>query len=474
MQQQQQQQMQQQQQRRQEPAAEQQRQQQQQMQASQASAEQSAQNNAKEHQQKQYYGNQATPPGSAQEVDTLNAQGLAQIGQGNVQGAIATLKKAVELDTTAYYAHANLAVALAKAGNHADAVEDFNFAMGLAPDCALALYGGAESLVAAGHPERAFDYYAAGARAMRGYPPRELPTKENLAPCAACDAIAKTLETGTPFKLSHDAEQVKYLISRGILPGTFSKISDMHNDAAQRIRSLPLAAHGVDVSKLLGSDFNRMYHVRIPSAVVGDAVTKNLAPVMQGAGSAVYDNVLSPEALEEVLAFTRESHIYHIGRNGFVAGNAQGGFGSDALLRIAQELRTAMPDTFGKHTLVDMVIHKHEARWSASDVRAEEAAHVAVMWITPDAANMDPSGGGLVIHGQADCGADCDAEFNNNQGRSDMFLKQTGNSGTTVPYKQNRMIVVPGGVAYSSQPCNFSPKYEDMRTRVSLLFGRRK
>jgi hypothetical protein len=67
------------------------------MQASQQSAEQSAQNNAKEHQQKQYYGNQATPPGSAQEVDGLNAQGLQQILQGNIQGAIATKSSPVHI-----------------------------------------------------------------------------------------------------------------------------------------------------------------------------------------------------------------------------------------------------------------------------------------------------------------------------------------------------------------------------------------
>merc|ERR1712159_985412 len=97
-------------------------------------------------------------------------------------------------------------------------------------------------------------------------------------------------------------------------PQTFSKISDMHNDAAQRIQNLPLAPFGVDVSKLLGSDFNRMYHVRIPSAVVGDAVNKNLAPVTQNAGTSVYDDVLTQEALEEVQAFTKESHIFHIAK----------------------------------------------------------------------------------------------------------------------------------------------------------------
>jgi len=363
-------------------------------------------------------------------------------------------------------------VALAVAGQHADAVEDFNFAMGLAPDCALALYGGAESLITAGHPERAFDYYAAGARAMRGYPPRELPTKEGLAVCKACDSVAATLDMATPFKLSHDAAQVQYLIGRGILPSTFSKIADMFDDAAQRIKALPLAPYGVNVSQLLGGDYNRMYHVRIPSAVVGDAVKKSLVPSMQGAGTTVYDDVLTEEALEEVLAYSRESNVFHQAKNGYVMGNSEGGFGSDALLRIAQELRTQLPDTLGKHTLTNMMAHTYANDFTGSDVRAEEAAFVAVIWVTPDAANLDPSSGGLTIHTGTPCMVDCDTEFNNDAGRMAIFMQQASAAGgTAVPYRQNRMVVLAGGVAYGSQNCRFGPKFEDKRMRITLLFG---
>jgi tetratricopeptide (TPR) repeat protein len=423
-------------------------------------------------QQQQQYQQPAATPGSFGEVDAENAAGLRALAQGSIPDAVKHLKKAVEIDTTAYYAHANLAVAYARAGQHADAVEDFNFAMGLAPDCALALYGGAESLIEAGHPERAFDYYSAAARAMRGYPPRELPTKENLAPCVACDVVAATLDTATPFKLTHDAAQVRYLIGRGILPNTFSKVADMHDDAAQRIKALPLAPYGVNVSQILGADFNRMYHVRIPSAVVGDAVNKQLQPTSRGAQHTVYDGVLTQEALEEVLAYCLESHVFHIGKNGYVVGNSEGGFGSDALLRIASELRTQLPDTLGKHTLRGMVVHKHASEWESSDVRAEEAAFVAVVWLTPDAANLDASSGGLVLHGGTPCHRNCDADFNNDAGRVEIFMKQASEM-STIPYKLNRMVVFPGGVAYRSQKCRFSSKFEDQRVRVSMLFGKR-
>eukprot|EP00656_Telonema_subtile_P018720 TRINITY_DN20143_c0_g1_i1.p2 TRINITY_DN20143_c0_g1~~TRINITY_DN20143_c0_g1_i1.p2 ORF type:complete len:138 (-),score=19.45 TRINITY_DN20143_c0_g1_i1:165-578(-) len=130
--------------------------------------------------------------------------------------------------------------------------------MGLAPDCALSLYGGGASLIASGYPERAWDYYSAASRAMRGYPPREPPTKENLVPCAICDEVAATLDIASTYKLRHDAAQIRYLILRGILPQSFVKLADKHDTTLQQIAALPMAPYGLNVSSLTGTDYNRM------------------------------------------------------------------------------------------------------------------------------------------------------------------------------------------------------------------------
>ena len=198
------------------------------------------------------------PAESLQQVEQHNLKGLIAFGQGQLETAATHFKEAIAADTTAYFAHANLARVYQLQGKHDDAVEDFNFAMGLAPDCALSLFGGGDSLIASGFPERAWDYFSAASRAIRGYPPREPPTKENLVPCATCDEVGATLDMATTYKLRHDSAQIRYLIKRGILPESFVKLADMHETAHNQIASLPKAAYGVNVSSLTGPDYNRM------------------------------------------------------------------------------------------------------------------------------------------------------------------------------------------------------------------------
>lgn len=57
----------------------------------------------------------------------------------------------------------------------------------------------------------------------------------------------------------------------------------------------------------------------------------------------MYDNVLTSEAIGELLAFCRESHVFYKSRDGYLLGDENGGYGSDALLRVAEELVVPPP-----------------------------------------------------------------------------------------------------------------------------------
>jgi len=397
--------------------------------------------------------------------------GLQAFSENRLDSAAAHFQKAIDADTTAYFAHANLAAVFQRQGKHDDAVEDYNFAMGLAPDCALSLYGGGDSLIASGFPERAWDYFSAASRSMRGYPPREPPTKEKLVPCAICDELLQTLDIATTFKLLHDSAQIRYLILRGILPESFSKLADMHDTTLQQISALPKAPYGVNVSSLTGPDYNRMYHVRIPSAVVGDALNKNLAPALSKAHYSVYDSVLSEEALDEVLAFCRESHVFHRAYDGYILGDENGGYGSDALLRIAEEMQTSMATQIGQHKLRRMMVRKYASDFTGSDLRAEDAAVTVVLFVTPDRANLERTSGGISIYDEkAPCQRSCEGEFNYNSGQTELFARQAA-SPAVVPYQANRVVVLKGRTVYASQPSKFANQFEDMRLVLTFMFG---
>lgn len=429
------------------------------------------QQQAQQQNQQKNWGAVDTPAQSLQDVERENELGLRAFTERRLETAAAHFQKAIAADTTAYFAHANLAAVYQLQGKHNDAVEDFNFAMGLAPDCALSLYGGGDSLIVSGFPERAWDYYSAASRAMRGYPPREPPTKENLVPCAICDQISATLDMATTYKLRHDSAQIQYLILRGILPQSFSKLADMHDNALQQISALPTASYGVNISSLTGPDYNRMYHVRIPSAVVGDALNKNLVPSVSSNTHEVYDSVLSDEALGEVLAFCRESHVFHKARDGYILGDENGGYGSDALLRIAEELQTSMSSVIGTHKLIHMMGRKYEENWNGNDLRCEDAAVTILLWVTPDVANLDKSSGGLTVYQESPpCRGNCEQAFNSISGQTELFTRKAS-SPSQVPYKANRAIVLKGNIAYASQQSRFSNHFENQRLMLSFLFG---
>jgi len=276
----------------------------------------------------------------------------------------------------------------------------------------------------------------------------------------------------TAYKLRHDSAQIRYLIKRGILPESFVKLADRHDNALSQIISLPKAPYGVNISSIAGPDYNRMYHVRIPSAVVGDALNKNLSPSISTSTHTVYDNVLSEEALGEVQAFCRESHVFHKAHDGYILGDENGGYGSDALLRIAEELQASMATTLGGHKLVRMMGRKYESTWNGSDLRSEDAAVTVVLWVTSDQANLDKSSGGLVVYSeQPPCRGNCEERFNSDAGQTELFARKASNP-AIVPYQVNRAIVLKGNVVYASQPSKFTNNFEDQRLLLTFMFGK--
>ena len=185
----------------------------------------------------------------------------------------------------------------------------------------------------------------------------------------------------------------------------------------------------------------------------------------------VYDNVLSEEALAEVQAFCRESHVFHKARDGYILGDENGGYGSDALLRIAEELQTSMGSALGGLKLKRMMGRKYESVWSGSDLRSEDAAVTVVLWVTADQANLDRSSGGLMVYQeQPPCKGNCEQSFNYDAGQTELFARKASNP-AVVPYQGNRAIVLKGNVAYASQSSRFANSFEDQRLLLSFMFG---
>src|SRR5436309_11529848 len=81
------------------------------------------------------------------------------------------------------------------------------------------------------------------------------------------------------------------------------------------------------------------------------------------------------------------------------------------------------------------------SRLAGINIHADFAAVNVNFWITPDVANLDPAGGGLVVWDKA---APLDWDFdtyNTDEGAIRRFLRDAGAKPVTIPYRANRAVI---------------------------------
>src|SRR5438874_251249 len=114
------------------------------------------------------------------------------------------------------------------------------------------------------------------------------------------------------------------------------------------------------------------------------------------------------------------------------------GFACPLLAQIADELRAAYPAIFLDHPLLYAWSFKYDNRLKGTKIHADFAAVNVNFWITPDQANLDAEGGGLLVW---DVAAPLDWDFeryNRDEGAIREFLRQRQAKSLRIPYQANR------------------------------------
>lgn len=241
-----------------------------------------------------------------------------------------------------------------------------------------------------------------------------------------------------PHKLRHDEEQRKYL--------------------AGRLQGRPGAA--------------------LESAALGrDLPTQEIAESWRTANPqvVVIDDFLSPRAFGELRRYCLAAPVWNSDGfgNGYLGAFLEDGFACPLLGQIADELPRALPTVFKSHTLLNLWGFKYDSQLSGIQLHADEAAVNVNFWLTPDAANLDPSSGGLIIWDKA-APPDWRFEaFNRDVPAMRQFLKDSGAKPTRVPYKANRAIIFDSDLFHETDAISFKEGYENRRVNVTLLYGRR-
>ncbi|HTI66684.1 MAG TPA: tetratricopeptide repeat protein [Caulobacteraceae bacterium] len=243
-------------------------------------------------------------------------------------------------------------------------------------------------------------------------------------------------------KRRHDEEQRAWLAARGVAPSGF------HIDGGDRIS-------GPAVNPANREAAAERWAAADPEIVVIDAL-------------------LTPPALEGLRRFCLGSTVWRKSfRQGYLGAFIDHGFACPLLAQIAEEMREVFPTILGDHGLLTTWGFKYDSRLGGIRIHADQAAVNVNFWITPDAANLNPESGGMVIW---DAAAPADWEFHRYNGDDDAvraFLAEAGSKSITVPHRENRAVIFDSDLFHETDRIEFREGYENRRINVTMLFGRR-
>jgi len=403
---------------------------------------------------------------------------LANLGgmlasHGNPTEAVDLLRRVPATSAEMPAVHYNLAIALRATSDLAGAVEAYRAAIARKPDYVDAYHNLGSLLLDLGRVDEAAEAYEAGTRVRR---------RPGQPQTAGPNAFTKT----NPGKLRHDVEQLRYLLERGrIDENKRSVVADY--EAA--LAALPANANGSGPMEIpdgfrlrLAPNYNRLLYRPDAPARAGGALNPQLAADTIEAdygrhhpGITFVDDFLEPEALATLRRFCLEATVWFECRygNGYLGAFLEDGFCCPLLLQIAEEVRRALPGIFGPHTLRKLWAFKCDNRVSGIPVRADVAAVSVSFWMTPDDANLDPAGGGLVVWDKeapldwdfAKCGSD--------QPAIRRFLAKADARAVNVPHRQNRVVIFNSGLFHETAPLRFRDGYENRPISITMLYGER-
>ena len=393
-------------------------------------------------------------------------------GHGKTTEAIDILRRALAISPEIPAAHYNLALALKAGGDAAGAIAAYRAAIALKPDYVDAHHNLGNLLLDLGRIDEAAGAYEAATRVRRraGAPP------------GAGHSFFKT----NPSKLRHDVEQLRYLQEHGRIG---QQSGAMIADYEAALAALPANTNGSGPIELpdefrarLAPSYNRLVYRPEAPARAGGAVDGSLDVAAIEAdyhrrqpGITFFDDFLSPDALATLRRFCLEATVWFECRygNGYLGAFFDDGFCCPLLLQIAEELRLALPGIFAQHTLRKLWAFKYDSRLGGIPVHADFAAVNVNFWVTPDDANLDPAGGGLIVWDK-EAPLDWDfAKYNNDQAAIRGFLARSGAKSVAVPHRQNRVVLFNSDLFHETAPLHFRDGYDNRRINITMLYGKR-
>jgi hypothetical protein len=283
----------------------------------------------------------------------------------------------------------------------------------------------------------------------------------------------------------HNLEQLAHIEeARGLPAGTLLPVTGARRDEMRRQLGQMLDKAGVvvpgtaidgELGRVLAHPPRLLHDEPPPPTCLGDRNDWHITAqsFAENGGMACVDGLLTPEALSRLQHFMLLSTVWRQpNRHGYVGGLAEHGFFSSLLLRIASELKQALPELLKDHHLLYWWGFVYQHQRPGTDIHADQSDISLNLWTTPDSANLEPGTGGLDFW---DVAAPADwtfAEYNAGAHRIRMFLDQSGARRKSFAYGENRALLFKGTLFHQTASSRFAEGFANKRRNITMLFRR--
>lgn len=402
---------------------------------------------------------------SPRQTAIIHNLGVIAALQGDYPAAVRHFDAALAITPTYIAALIHRAQAQHALGNGTAAIQDYSLICQLDP----AHYRAHRELgflwLAQKHRGRSLDHFA------RTYDLRRGEDRTNIA--------VKSLTYTNSDKLTHDAEQFRFLAKRGRGAARFGDLAQRYEAAANTVTDAPteLSEEQLDA---LGPDYNgpinRYDAPERPDRAVAERRDRDSVIAAfrdSSAAAVVLDDLLTPDALQSLRTYLLCSTVWHDFTHipGFVASYLEDGLACPILLQIAEEIRERFPELLADHALSQAWAFKGLHGPSAIGAHADDAWLSVNFWITPDAANLQPGASGLSVCLEPPPGEWHPDDYGQDESRSAHFMEQHKSKMLKVPYRENRAVLFHSRLLHRSEAPQFAAGYENHRINLTLLYG---
>jgi len=192
-------------------------------------------------------------------------------------------------------------------------------------------------------------------------------------------------------------------------------------------------------------------------------LSKDISPVC-------IDGFLSDDGLQYMREFCLSSTIWKkYYAAGYLGAYIERGFVSDLILQITRELEDYMPRIFKAVVLTNLVAFKHDPIFGGGIGLHADPARVSInLWTTPDDANLDPDGGGMIIY---DVMKPKGWKSMNSSDEARRYLDEASANTFVVPHRANRAVLFNPSLFHQSDKINFKTGYENRRININYLYN---